>query len=406
MTPPIKSPTDHPSVFHCMWNTNSRDPAMRATTQRCPNTFDTANELFIHLSEDHIGRRALGSLQLNCEWIGCVHPTRIFAKRDNAVSHIRHVHFRANICQDCNSHYKWPQDLKKHCLRTGHAYVEPDGKGKPGPSPVYVIEADGLGPTLVRLGPSLTGGRQKAFQRFEGSEGKLRTSSTTLKPASKVGFLTKCEPNEETSPSASASPTLDSFSSIVSASPKEPVGLPVLPSISSMLAGFSSQRIQETPKHEYQESPAHSRRFNNYHIGAAKPALEPVVNPQFYNQTGLPNQPYPPMPQYSHESYHVRSQPPSQRVEQQFQQAQNDYKFPHRSSPYQVPGPRAINPGFRVVPPPPPPSQYNQHSAAWHNHYPYHNPQFHHSYDHQPPQQYIPVTYNTLAYHGYHADHY
>ncbi|KAI9330776.1 hypothetical protein BDR26DRAFT_775369, partial [Obelidium mucronatum] len=74
-----------------------------------------ADELFIHLSEDHIGRKALGTLTLTCHWHHCPHPSRVFTKRDNLVSHCRsHVHFRANICRECGSQFKWPQDLKKH----------------------------------------------------------------------------------------------------------------------------------------------------------------------------------------------------------------------------------------------------------------------------------------------------
>ncbi|KAJ3021071.1 UNVERIFIED_CONTAM: hypothetical protein HDU68_009812 [Siphonaria sp. JEL0065] len=420
MTPPIKSPTDHPRIFHCMWNTISSDPALRATTQRCPNTFDTANELFIHLSEDHIGRRTLGSLQLNCEWIGCVHPTRNFAKRDNAVSHVRsHVHFRANICQDCQSHYKWPQDLKKHCLRTGHAYVEPDGKGKPGPSQVYVVDdKDGSGPTLVRLAPSLTGGRQKAFQRFAGAEGSLRTSSTTLKPTvPKVDAKRITQLHLESSPSAassSASPTLEFASSVVSASPKESAGLPVLPSIASLLTELSNQETQDSlqPKPEYQESPAHSEPFGNH---PARSVMEVVINPRFYNQVttsnGLLNQhpPYPPTPQSPHDSYHVRAQPPSHRVQQQIHHAvthHNNDRFPQRPSPYQVHEHRLMNPGFRVVPPHPLPSQYSQHAPAWQNQQSHRYPRYHHPYHHQPPQQYTVAPYNTPVHHAPQAYHY
>ncbi|KAJ3013328.1 UNVERIFIED_CONTAM: hypothetical protein HDU68_000757 [Siphonaria sp. JEL0065] len=184
MPRPIKSSADLPLIFHCMWDINTIE---EARPSRCPHTFENPDELFVHLSEDHIGRKALGTLNLCCRWIGCCHTSRVFTKRDNVVSHARsHVHYRANICKDCGSQFKWPQDLKKHCLRQGHTFVEPEGKGKPGPSPVYVVDAkDGSGPALVRYGPSLNGGRQKTYQRFPvagsaDSGGGPSSSKTTL----------------------------------------------------------------------------------------------------------------------------------------------------------------------------------------------------------------------------------
>ncbi|ORY29284.1 hypothetical protein BCR33DRAFT_772588 [Rhizoclosmatium globosum] len=86
---------------------------------------------------------------------------------------------RANICVDCGSQFKWPQDLKKHCIKLEHTYIVPESKGKPGPSPVYVEETEDGGHSIVRYGPSLNGGRQKTYQRCSAPEGSTGSASVT-----------------------------------------------------------------------------------------------------------------------------------------------------------------------------------------------------------------------------------
>ncbi|KAI9329437.1 hypothetical protein BDR26DRAFT_1011714 [Obelidium mucronatum] len=236
MPPPNKSSADMPLVFDCLWT-------LEKSKARCPHTFNTADELFIHLSEDHIGRKALGTLVLTCEWAGCIHKTRLFAKRDNAVSHVRsHVHFRANICKDCGSQFKWPQDLKKHCAKNGCEYVEPEFKGKPGPSPVFVVEAeDGSGPTLVRFGPSLTGGRQKAVQRRPTLTAPLKSGADATQPAPTLaapGLHTHEAAQPTQSPSPQLAPPLSPAASQAGASPVPATrAVSKLPGVLSLLAG-------------------------------------------------------------------------------------------------------------------------------------------------------------------------
>ncbi|KAI8615704.1 hypothetical protein BC830DRAFT_1040233, partial [Chytriomyces sp. MP71] len=67
-----------------------------------------------HLAEQHIGRKCLGTLSLQCRWRGCshLHP---FGKRDHIVSHCRaHIAVKAHLCLECGASFKWPHDLKKH----------------------------------------------------------------------------------------------------------------------------------------------------------------------------------------------------------------------------------------------------------------------------------------------------
>ncbi|KAI9329438.1 hypothetical protein BDR26DRAFT_783164, partial [Obelidium mucronatum] len=81
----------------------------------CPHIFSDPDELFAHISEDHIGRKEFGNLCLSCKWLGCPRHSRVLTKRDNIVSHVRsHVPHRASKCKDCHKEFKWPQDLKKH----------------------------------------------------------------------------------------------------------------------------------------------------------------------------------------------------------------------------------------------------------------------------------------------------
>ncbi|KAJ3130590.1 hypothetical protein HK100_007913 [Physocladia obscura] len=143
----------------------------------CNDQFGDPDAFYSHLAENHVGRKSTGNLSLNCKWIGCSHADRPFSKRDHIVSHCRaHVPFKANICIDCNTPFKWPQgavfsktsistlilsvllDLKKHCLKHGHKLVEPLPKA-PGPSTV-VTDLE-TGHQHLREGPRLTGGNRK-----------------------------------------------------------------------------------------------------------------------------------------------------------------------------------------------------------------------------------------------------
>ncbi|KAI8806050.1 hypothetical protein BJ742DRAFT_664921, partial [Cladochytrium replicatum] len=73
----------------------------------------SADLLFTHLSDIHVGRKTRGNLCLTCHWENCVGVT--VTKRDHLTSHLRtHVRFKPHVCDSCGRAFKRPQDLKKH----------------------------------------------------------------------------------------------------------------------------------------------------------------------------------------------------------------------------------------------------------------------------------------------------
>ncbi|CAJ0636922.1 23843_t:CDS:2 [Entrophospora sp. SA101] len=89
---------------------NSQEIFCRWTN--CYRTFDDAESLYAHLSTDHVGRKSMGNLCLNCHWGDCDIKT---SKRDHITSHLRvHVPLKPHLCQTCKKAFKRPQDLKKH----------------------------------------------------------------------------------------------------------------------------------------------------------------------------------------------------------------------------------------------------------------------------------------------------
>ena len=78
----------------------------------CTQTFDSAETLYAHLCEVHVGRKSTNNLSLACRWDGC---RTITVKRDHITSHIRvHVPLKPYKCDFCQKSFKRPQDLKKH----------------------------------------------------------------------------------------------------------------------------------------------------------------------------------------------------------------------------------------------------------------------------------------------------
>ncbi|KAJ3013167.1 UNVERIFIED_CONTAM: hypothetical protein HDU68_000835 [Siphonaria sp. JEL0065] len=108
----------------CFWKLDNQQPCQLAFTD--PEAFR------IHIVEEHVGRKSSSEfpLSLNCRWIGCSHAQKPFSKRDHIASHCRsHVTFKAYICPDCNVQFKWPHDLKKHCLTKEHTFPDMPAKG-------------------------------------------------------------------------------------------------------------------------------------------------------------------------------------------------------------------------------------------------------------------------------------
>ncbi|KAG1137053.1 hypothetical protein G6F37_006412 [Rhizopus arrhizus] len=78
----------------------------------CQKSFESAEGLYSHLSDDHVGRRSTNNLCLQCRWNNC---GTVAVKRDHLASHIRvHLPLKPHVCSICDKGFKRPQDLKKH----------------------------------------------------------------------------------------------------------------------------------------------------------------------------------------------------------------------------------------------------------------------------------------------------
>ncbi|KAI8096746.1 uncharacterized protein BX664DRAFT_324737 [Halteromyces radiatus] len=86
-------------VFTCLW-------------QGCTQQYFDAEQLYSHLTNDHVGRKSTGNLCLTCHWVNC---DVTVVKRDHITSHLRvHVPLKPHRCSYCKKAFKRPQDLKKH----------------------------------------------------------------------------------------------------------------------------------------------------------------------------------------------------------------------------------------------------------------------------------------------------
>ncbi|KAK3322546.1 pH-response transcription factor pacC/RIM101 [Apodospora peruviana] len=89
-----------------------QDESLVCRWSDCNERFSTAEILYDHICEKHVGRKSTNNLNLTCQWNSCRTTT---VKRDHITSHIRvHVPLKPHKCDFCGKSFKRPQDLKKH----------------------------------------------------------------------------------------------------------------------------------------------------------------------------------------------------------------------------------------------------------------------------------------------------
>lgn len=93
-------------------STANADESLVCRWNACNQRFNTAETLYDHICERHVGRKSTNNLNLTCQWNSCRTTT---VKRDHITSHIRvHVPLKPHKCDFCGKSFKRPQDLKKH----------------------------------------------------------------------------------------------------------------------------------------------------------------------------------------------------------------------------------------------------------------------------------------------------
>ncbi|ERF70985.1 hypothetical protein EPUS_09090 [Endocarpon pusillum Z07020] len=102
----VPQPVSTPSAV------NNGGENLQCQWQGCGERCASAEALYEHVCERHVGRKSTNNLNLTCQWGSCRTTT---VKRDHITSHIRvHVPLKPHKCEFCGKAFKRPQDLKKH----------------------------------------------------------------------------------------------------------------------------------------------------------------------------------------------------------------------------------------------------------------------------------------------------
>ncbi|PKI82507.1 hypothetical protein MVES1_003344 [Malassezia vespertilionis] len=149
----------------------------------CDLQFDSVENLYRHLCDEHVGRNSKNNLCLQCYWGDC---EASYSKRDHITSHIRiHIPMKPYTCPTCRKSFKRSQDLKKH-RRTHTTQDAPCLESSPEIKPISIaplrMEHVPLYPNLVSAGEhrEVPSHARSAIYRSPSYSGSASSSASSL----------------------------------------------------------------------------------------------------------------------------------------------------------------------------------------------------------------------------------